>query len=65
MKTKRYTEKKLESKLVDLLDRVLSERGGRVETFEERGVLTNNRGLVLTLPNRQEFQLTIVESSRY
>jgi hypothetical protein len=65
MKTKRMSERRLESKLLDLLDRVLSERGGRVETFEERGVLTNNRGLVLTLPNRQEFQLTIVESSRY
>lgn len=66
MKTKRrYTEKKLETKLLDLFDRLLSDRGGRASTFEEWGVLTNNRGLVLTLPNRQEFQITIVESSRY
>ena len=35
-----------------------------VGTFEEHGVLTNNRGLVVTLPNGQEFQLTIVESTR-
>jgi hypothetical protein len=66
MKTKRrYTEKKLERKLLDHFDRLLSDRGGRVATFEERGVLTKNRGLVLTMPNRQEFQITIVESSRY
>lgn len=66
MKAKRRTsEKKLETKLLDLFDRLFAERGGRAESFEERGVLTNNRGLVLTLPNGQEFQLTIVESSRY
>jgi hypothetical protein len=60
MKTKRYTEKKLERKLLDLFDRLLSQRGGWAETFEERGVLTNNRGLVITMPDRSEFQLTIV-----
>jgi hypothetical protein len=65
VETKRMSERRLESRLLGLLDRVLSQRGGSVETFEERGVLTNNRGLVLTLPNNQEFQITIVESSRY
>jgi hypothetical protein len=62
---RRYTEKKLESKLLDLFDRLFSNCGGHAATFEERGVLTNNRGLVLTMPNRQEFQIVIVESSRY
>ena len=33
-------------------------------TFHDAGVLTMNRGLVVTLPNGQEFQLTIVESTR-
>lgn len=62
---KRISEQKLEAKISRLLDRVLSERGGGwTETFEEAGVLTNNRGLVLYLGNGQEFQLTIVESSR-
>jgi hypothetical protein len=65
MKTNRMSEKKLETKLLDLFDRLLGDRGDRAETFEDRGVLTNNRGLVLTLPNRQEFQITIIESGRY
>jgi hypothetical protein len=62
MKTRRYTEKKLETRLCDLLNRVLSRRGGDAATFEECGILTNNRGLVLTLPGGQEFQMTIVRS---
>ena len=63
-KTKRTGERGFETKLANLLKRVLEERGGQIQTFEEHGVLTNNRGLVVTLPNRQEFQLTIVESTR-
>jgi hypothetical protein len=61
---KRTSERGFEAKLARLLARVLDERGGRVETFEQAGVLTMNQGLVVTLPNRQEFQLTIVESTR-
>ena len=34
----------------------------RVETFEEAGVMTYNKGLVVTLPDGSEFQLTIVRS---
>ena len=33
-----------------------------IETFEEAGVLTSNKGLVITLENNQEFQITIVRS---
>jgi hypothetical protein len=61
---KRTSERGFEAKLARLLERVLDQRGGRVETFEQAGVLTMNRGLVVTMPNRQEFQLTIVESTR-
>lgn len=62
--TKRTSERGFEIKLGNLLTRVLDPRGGHVRTFEEGGVLTMNRGLMVTLPNGQEFQLTIVESSR-
>lgn len=63
-KTKRTTERGFEAKLGNLLGRVLGERGGVIRTFAEAMVLTNNRGLVVTMPNGQEFQLTIVESTR-
>lgn len=35
-----------------------------VRSFEESGILTHNRGLVVRLPNGEEYQLTIVQSSR-
>ena len=35
----------------------------RVQTFEEAGVLTYNKGLVLRLPDGSEFQVTIVKSA--
>lgn len=34
----------------------------RVRTFTEEGVLTYNKGLVISLPDGTEFQLTIVQS---
>ena len=34
----------------------------RVSTFAEEGVLTYNKGLVISLPDGTEFQLTIVQS---
>ena len=34
----------------------------RVRTFVEEGVLTYNKGLVISLPDGTEFQLTIVQS---
>jgi len=51
--------------LARLLERRLEATGGGVTTFHEAGVLTNNRGLVVSLPNGQAFQLTIVESTRH
>ena len=60
MKKRRITEKRLETKLATLL-----ERWAEVQTFREAGVLTQNRGLVLSFPNGQQFQLTIVSSTRY
>ena len=60
MKKRRITEKRLETKLATRL-----ERWAEVQTFRNAGVLTQNRGLVLTFPNGQQFQLTIVESTRY
>jgi len=34
----------------------------RVQTFEETGLLTNNRGLVVRTRDGREFQITIVQS---
>ena len=65
MKKRRLSEKRFETKLARLLERRLDSAGGSVTTFREAGVLTNNRGVVVTLPAGQEFQLTIVESTRY
>lgn len=36
--------------------------GADVRTFEDAGILTNNKGLVVRLPDGSEFQLTIVRS---
>ena len=65
MKKRRMSEKRFETKLARLLERRLESTGGEVTTFQEAGVLTNNRGLVISLPNRQSFQITIVDSTRY
>lgn len=34
----------------------------RVQTFDEAGLMTRNSGLVISLPDGSEFQLTIVRS---
>ncbi len=34
----------------------------QVRTFEQAGIMTYNKGLVITLPDGSEFQLTIVQS---
>lgn len=65
MSKKRWSEQRFETFLANLLARRLEPIGGQVATFENNGVLTMNRGLVVTLPNEQEFQLTIVDSTRY
>jgi hypothetical protein len=64
-KRRRLTERSLERKLVNLFDTLFSRRsGGWAENFEDAGVLTGNRGVVISVGNGQEFQLTIVESKR-
>ncbi len=60
MKKRRITEKRLETKLAQIL-----ERWAEVQTFRQAGVLTDNRGLVVSFPHGQQFQITIVESTRY
>lgn len=34
----------------------------RVQTFDNAGIMTYNKGLVITLPDGTEFQVTIVQS---
>ena len=34
----------------------------RVQTFDNTGIMTYNKGLVITLPEGSEFQVTIVQS---
>ena len=64
MKKRRISEQQFETKLAALLERRLEKSGGEVTTFHDAGVLTMNRGLVVTMPNGQAFQLTIIESTR-
>jgi hypothetical protein len=46
------SEKRMEAKLAQLLDRVLAQRsGGWAETFKEAGVSADNRGVVLYIGN--------------
>lgn len=63
-KQKYVSERAIESRLQRMLEKVLDRSGGSVDTFNRRSILTDNRGLVVTLGNGQEFQLTIVESTR-
>ena len=63
MKKRRISEHGFETRLARLLERRLERAGGAVSTFRDAGVLTMNRGLVVTLPNGQSFQVTIVEST--
>jgi len=65
MKKRRLSERRFETKLARLIERRIERAGGSVTTFRDAGVLTMNRGLVVHLPNGQEFPLTIVESTRY
>lgn len=57
------TETQLQDLLVQILDDATGGEAGTA-TFRQEGILTNNAGVVLTLPNGAEFQLTIVQSAR-
>ena len=64
-KLRRLSERRLERKLVNLFDTLVSRRsGGWAVDFEDACVLSENRGVVIAVGNGQEFQLTIVESKR-
>jgi hypothetical protein len=34
----------------------------RVDTFDDAGILTMNKGLIVELENGEEFQITIIQS---
>jgi len=57
-------EHELESYLMEALSWVSSEDGEikDFETFEAKGLLTNNSGIVLKMRNGTEFQLSIKQS---
>jgi hypothetical protein len=61
-------EKRFESLLRDLVEYADSDGAElnvrSVDTFENAGILTRNRGLVISLVDGSEFQLTIVQSQR-
>ena len=62
------TEDTLQSGLMELILEATDDSFGigwddaRVRTFEQAGVMTYNKGLVISLPDGTEFQLTIVQS---
>lgn len=53
------TEQEMEAFLTDAISCYTD---SEVLTFEEAGLLTRNRGLVVRTPDGSEFQLTIVKS---
>jgi len=51
--------------MVELLRTLLEEElteNSRIQTFQEAGLLTHDEGLVVRLPDRNEFQITVVQS---
>lgn len=63
-KTRRWTESRMERCLVNLLTRVLEKQGGDAATFDRKGVLSMQKGVVIDMPDGSQFQLTIVDSTR-
>ena len=63
-----FTEETLQNGLRNLIEGTASDDDDilwenlRVHTFDEAGVMTCDAGLVITLPDGTEFQLTIVQS---
>ena len=62
------TEDTLQDGLMELISEAADDSFGigwedaRVRTFEDAGIMTYNKGLVISLPDGSEFQLTIVQS---
>jgi hypothetical protein len=69
-------ERKMERALLELFEDIASDDelqasldqpalpNARVKTFEDAGLLTRDRGIVLSLEDGSEFQITIVQSAR-
>jgi hypothetical protein len=51
------------SSLLELRTEELTDVIDRVRTFDESGLLTHDTGLVITLDDGSEFQLSIVQSA--
>ena len=55
----------LEDLLDDLPeDAILCDEGKRTGSFEQKGVLTKDAGLIVTMKDGTEFQITVVRSRR-
>ena len=57
---RRVSERFIEEKLIEMLEAKKAVRSAR--SFSDAGVLTMNKGVVLTLQSGQKFQLTIVDA---
>ena len=62
-----FTEETLQDALMELITEGYDSyemcwENLRVQTYEQAGVMTYNKGLVITLPDGGEYQLTIVQS---
>lgn len=55
-------EKQIQDKVQQAVEYWMEEDLQSVETFEEAGVLTGNKGLVLRMADGSEFQVTLVQS---
>ena len=62
--TERLTEQKIQDYLVEVLDYASSQDGmvKIIDTFEELDMMTNNKGLVITMQDGTRFQLIIAKS---
>jgi hypothetical protein len=59
-------EREFQDQLTDAIELAAEENGQdvRVRSFRDEGVLTDNAGIVVTLEDGSEFQVTIVQSER-
>lgn len=55
-------EADVEAMLLEVLGECDTAGIARVSSFEESGVMTGNRGIILRMEDGKEFQLTIVQS---
>jgi hypothetical protein len=58
------TEQQMQDYLKETLDWASNEDGmiNTIDTFEEIGVMTNNKGLVVRMKDGSKFQLVVVKS---